>query len=139
MLSQQLSCNSQDELLLLANDVQKWFSGRVEHEFSNQTHDYFISVIENVADILEHGLNKAFNADPQEMPDRANISQLNNMFEHLELEDLTEFADTPAQPSSTPPASYEITTEESDPNNKTFPEDGPILWQRQSRPTLPLI
>jgi hypothetical protein len=95
--------------------------GRSEHEASNQTHQYFISVTENAANILERSTDKA--STTTGMPDiatHANIKQLNNRFEHLELEDSTEFAESPAKPpTSSPLATNEDDTES---NPKALPE-----------------
>jgi hypothetical protein len=101
----------------------KWFMGRSEHEASNQTHQNFISVIENVADILERGIDNASTTTKvPEIHTHANIKQLNNMFEHLELEDPNELAASKAEPSTlSPPATYELNEDESEPTPNPSP------------------
>jgi hypothetical protein len=101
----------------------KWFMGQSEHEVNNQMHQYFISVIENVVGILEHGAEKSTSTEVPELSTKADINQLNNIFEHLELEDPTEVETSPAKsPTSTRPATYEL-NEESESTSNTFPEE----------------
>lgn len=77
----------------------KWFAGRAEHEFSNQTHDYFISVIESDCEILESGeAPPAYNprrfgqADPRVDHSTMNARERFNEDRRIILEELTNIA-----------------------------------------------